>query len=263
MALYTDSTRTPTHKSYSPLHWLNQDSNSQKLRPFTLTQPQVQSTKVMALYTDSTRTPTHKSYGPLHWLNQDSNSQKLWPFTLTQQGLWPTVAAFTGSPVQHLDYWATAPLIAHTHARTPTHTCTQKQKCLKPDLMMYFSPGSLPRWKRSGSVVWFIWSWVVTPSISSPGQKFTPWHTYARMHTHIHTHTHRRRDRGIHTHTHMRPYTHTQRHTHTHTHTQRKAHMHRGTQKHMHPFIHEEHSHTHTHTHTHTHIISHKQIQSQ
>ena len=41
--------------------------------------------------------------------------------------------------------------------------------------MRYFSPGSLPRWNNSGWAVLFTWSCVVTFSIDSPGQKFTPW----------------------------------------------------------------------------------------
>lgn len=44
----------------------------------------------------------------------------------------------------------------------------------RTNLMGYFSPGSRPRWKMSGSIACSFWSWVVTPGTSSPGQKLMP-----------------------------------------------------------------------------------------
>ena len=51
---------------------------------------------------------------------------------------------------------------------------SMKQRLNATDWMRYFSPGSRPKWKRSGSAEWLVWSCVVTLSISSPGQKLVP-----------------------------------------------------------------------------------------
>lgn len=62
------------------------------------------------------------------------------------------------------------------------HTASPVQRTLpfltnyssKTNLIGYFSPGSLPKWKSMGACEWSTWAWVVTSVTFSPRQKSMP-----------------------------------------------------------------------------------------